>query len=182
MTLHIAGRLGACDNAAPWSELSGSYQRCLDFVEGLQEILQPMRLATMSMAFDVVIQDGLGPWTEQLAERQIRLEVNAPQVPAVGVFDPSQFCKGLRQFVDWRAERIAAGTTVGLSWGRQDGRLYFEWREDAAERWKRTPCHAAPLSLGLAKLAKVVSEHDGSLLLDREPCWRLRLDWPASLA
>ena len=132
----------------------------------------------MRLPLAMLIDERRPVWGEWLAARGKRLELEGPPVPAVGDFDPTRLSQGLDALAAWRSKAGEPGTAVLLRWRAECDQLQLEWDESSgAGAWPKSR-EAAPASLALPMLARVMADHHGSLALHHGDGLRLRLTWP----
>jgi hypothetical protein len=183
LSMYLMRRTSPDPGAGHWPELEGRYRELEQFVERLQTICRPLRLATIPAALGLLIQERFPAWARWFEPKRITLELNPPREAAIGTFDPIRLAQGLDAFVSWRSRAASAGSIVQLSWWTTPGELALDWVEVAADPDRAgSPDEEPDSGLALPLLARVLSSHGGRLETDREGSARFRMWWPIDAA
>jgi hypothetical protein len=174
LSLFLARRQ-ACPLSDPaWAEAERCYRDVEDLVERLQLICRPLDIFAIRLDLSGLISERLPSWRRALAARGRRLELDAPDGPAIGRFDPARLAQGLDGLVCWRARTGDPDASIRLRWGADHDHLALEWHEpDGTDPVDATDDLALPI------LARIIAAHGGGCQLAAGPGLRLRCRWPS---
>lgn len=179
LSLFLAQRCSPPAETDTWGRLEKEYLAVEHFFDRLQLVCRPMAVNPVRMPLSLLIEDRLADWTSRLAERGQRLEVIAPDEPAVGEYDPARMAQGLDAFIAWRGDASGGGGLTLLRWGVDAGHFHLDWDEpDAEDRDAPDERLQLPEGLALPLLARVITAHAGTLEVTVQDGLHLRLRWP----
>ena len=174
LSIYLAKRGGPLPRPDGWDRIEAEYREAEQMMEHLQLVCRPAPLSSMRLPLGMLLDERRPIWDGWLAGRGRRLELDGPSIPAVGDFDPTRLTQGLDALAAWRSRAGEPGTAILLRWRAESDQLQLEWDESAGRASK----DAAPASLALPMLARVMADHHGSLALAPGKGLRLRLKWP----
>ena len=184
LSFYLAGRTGLADDWALWDEQQGRYRTVEQLYDRLQQICRPMSMTPVRLPIALLWDELFPAWTEQLGCRGIVFEAVPPPSPVVGDFDPTRLRPALEAFAEWRTRAARQPGAVTFSWREEDDHCHLEWTEFAAlEANAPEPSSAEGAdALALPFLARVLSEHGGSLEVEPRHGFEVHMRWPLVIA
>lgn len=181
LSLYLAQRASSESHGGRWEAIEGHYRELEARIERIQTICRPMVLSPVTVGLDLLVEDRRGDWAALLADRGGELDCVAPSERAVASLDVDRFGSALDALAAWRAGAISPGTTTRLRWRVEAGRAHLTWEEDRPRmKFSLPPDHGPDRTWTLPFLARVISAHEGDLLLRDGDGWRIDLSWPAA--
>lgn len=178
LSIYLAKRGGPLPGNVGWADLERDYQQAEQLMEQLQIVCRPAPVSSMRLPLGMLLDDRRPVWSEWLAARGRRLDLEGPRKPAIGDYDPARLAQGLDALAAWRSEAGEPGTAVLVRWRAESDQLQMEWEEPNAKSPGRGKEESSAASLALPLLARVMADHRGSLALAPGSGLRLRLQWP----
>ena len=174
LELYMARRAG-CDLGG----LEGRYMEVEMMLEQLQAICRPIRLMPIHAALGTMVNERRSAWESVWGgNRGARLRVEPPPGAAVSaVFDPIRLGQGLDGLVAWRGQSARAGISATIRWRDEGRHVVWEWQEPPGE----PPAIPTAAAMAVPMLAKVVVAHGGTLAIDVEYGFHLRLHLPVTI-
>lgn len=174
MSFYLAkkGADPTCPDAC--SAMEGEYEAIEMFVERLHSVCRHIRLTTVSLPIELLIQERAPGWADALKSTGRRLQLVPPAEPLVARFDPSRLGSVFDELVRWRAHRGEPGSTLAVAWRKSECSrfLSMEWSEDLessvngggeAIRRPAPPAAEGPATLIQPLVARAAALHGGTV-------------------
>lgn len=179
LSLYLGRRDSLGSEVGLWSELEGRYQTIERFLDQIQNYCRPFELTPIEAPLDLFLEERRQAWEHRHSSRGLEFDLNPPEQPAFGQFDPSRLAQGLDALAAWRVESLPVGTSIRLQWAERDGWLHLHWEEPQVRNSCSKECAGdSPIDLALPILARIVQAHGGTLDVSLQSGFALTLKWP----
>ena len=172
MSIYLARRNRDGDAGAMWDDLERQYRGVEGVILLFQSVCQPMSLAPIQIGLSLVLDQFEARWRPKFEGRGLALAAELIEEDGPSRLDPSRIAQALDVLAEWRLGRSDLGPSLTLQGGVSHGRSSLEWRESG------TPRHDPDGGLPLAALARVASAHGGTMTVDSDHGFAVRIEWP----
>lgn len=179
LSIYLAKRQSAQTSTDAWKSLESDYQILEDQFKRVQTICRPLGLSPVTIALNLLFDDRRASWSNIMAAAGRKLEFQQPCDGTVARFDVDQLGAALDAMVAWRAEQGASAARTMLCWWVEAQQACVTWTETES-LGAGTPTRPTRKDLvwTLPILTRIVTEHGGTLQVDEQAGWTMKLTWP----